>query len=79
MRPLLTQTEIRNFFDKRNSFQYVLGNASLLLNPLYTQCPLCRSIISLGHFNEILIKKDKLINHIELVHQSPINSPFKGW
>ena len=79
MRSLLTQTEMRNFFDKRNSFQYVFGNASLLLNPLYTQCPLCGSIISLGHFNEILIKKDKLINHIEVVHQSPINSPFKGW
>ena len=66
-----------NFLDKKNSLQYVFRNASLLLNPLYTQCPLCGSIISLGHFNEILIKKDKLTNHMELVHQSPINSHSK--
>ena len=45
MRSLLTQTEMRIFFDKRNSFQYVFGNALLLLNPLYTQCPFCGSII----------------------------------
>ena len=79
MKSLLTQTEMRIFCYKRNSLQYVFGNASLLLNTLYTQCPLCGSIISVGHFDELLIKKDKLINHMELVHQSPINSPFTSW
>ena len=47
---LLTRTELRNFFDKRNSFQYVFGNVSLLLNPLYTQCTLCESIDTLMKF-----------------------------
>ena len=40
--------------------------------------PLCGSVISLGHFNEILIKNDKLINHVRLVLQNPLNSPLKG-
>ena len=78
LRPTCSTTEMRNFFDKRNGVQYVFGNASLLLNPLYCQCPLCGSVISLGHFNEILIKNDKLINHVHLVHQNPLNSRLKG-
>ena len=41
LRPTCSTTEMRNFFGKRNGFQYVFGNVSLLLNPLYCQCPLC--------------------------------------
>ena len=78
LKPTCSTTEMQNFFYKRNGFQYVFGNASLLLNPLYCQCPLCGSVISLGHFNEILTKNDKLINHVRLVHQNPLNSPLKG-
>ena len=64
LRTTCSSTEIQNLFDKRNGFQYDFGNASLLLNPLYCQCPLCGSVTSLGHFNEILIKNDKLINRV---------------
>ena len=78
LRTTCSTTEIQNLVDKRNGFQYDFGNASLLLNSLYCQCRLCGSVISLGHFNEILIKNDKLINHVCLVHQNPLNSPTKG-
>ena len=76
MRLACSSTEMRNFFDKKNMFQHVFGNSSLLLNPLYAQCPLCGTVVSLGqqHFNDILIKKDHLINHIELTHLKPLNS-----
>ena len=77
LRPTCSTTEMRNFFDKRNGFQYVFWQCFLIIKPLYCQCPLCGSVISLGHFNEILIKNDKLINHVHLVHQNPLNSPLK--
>ena len=55
LRTTCSTTEIQNFFDKRNGFQYEFGNVSLLLNPLYCQCPLCGSVISLevGSHNPI--------------------------
>ena len=78
MRLACSSAEMRNFFDKKNMFQHVFRNSSLLLNPPYAQCPLCGTVVSLGHFNDILIKKDHLINHIELTHLKPLNSALKG-
>ena len=58
----------------------VFGNSQLLLNqPLYMQCPICGSIISLGHFNYILQKNDKMNLHLDKVHfKDPIRSSKRG-
>ena len=65
---------MRNFFDKRNQFIRVFGNVDLLLSPMQAQCCLCRTVVSLGHFNDILIQNDKLINPIKSIHAKPANS-----
>ena len=43
----------------------VYGSADLLLNPLFVQCPICAAVVLLGHFNDIMIKRDNLWQHIK--------------
>jgi len=52
----LTACELRKLFDKRAKVRKVYGSAKLLLNPLFVQCPICAAVVSLGHFNDIMIK-----------------------
>ena len=63
LKKLLTSQEVRKFFDKRAKVKKVFGSADLLLNPLSMQCPICEAVVSLGHFNYILIKKDHFVKH----------------
>lgn len=79
IRSLLTADEIRNFFNKRSKVRAVYGSGDFLLNPLMGQCPICMSLVSLGHLNDIIIKDDKLKTHIDLVHQKDSrNATHKG-
>ena len=78
LRMLCSKSEMRNFLDKRNQFIRVFGNADLLLSPVQAQCCLCGTVVSLGHFNDILFQNDKLINHIKSIHAKPANSSLKG-
>ena len=78
LRMLCSKSGLRNFFGKRNQFITVFGNADLLLNPVQAQCCSCGTVVSLGHFNDILIQNDKLINHIKSIHAKPVNSSLKG-
>ena len=55
LKSLVSKEEIEEFFEKRCQVREVFGNSHLLLNPLYIQCPICGSVISLGHFNDILM------------------------
>ena len=68
LRSLFLKTELAQLFEKRRSFKKIFGNESILLNPLQAQCPICGSLISLGHFNDIIQKNDKLYEHVRLVH-----------
>ena len=77
-RSKLTHKEKALMFRKRSIVLSVFGNADLLLNPLYFQCPLCGSLISLGHFNDIIQKDDKVYLHIEKVHYLQKDSKHKG-
>ena len=61
----LTACELRKFFDKRAKVRKVYGSADLLLNPLFVQCPICAAVVSLGHFNDIIIKRPNLWQHIK--------------
>ena len=74
LRMLCSKSEMRNFFDKRKQLIKVFGNADLLLNPMQAQCCLCGTVLSLGHFNGILIQNDKLRNHVKSIHAKPGNS-----
>ena len=65
---LLSTTEIRNFFKKREMFMVVYGSSKLLLNPMVVQCPVCRNLVSIGHINNIIVGNDKLIKHIKKTH-----------
>ena len=49
LRILCSKSEMRNFFDKRNQFMRVFGNADLLLNPMQAQCCLCGTVVSPGY------------------------------
>ena len=55
LKKLLTACELRKFFDKREKVRKVYGSEDLLLNPLFVQCPICAAVVSLGHFNDIMI------------------------
>ena len=55
LRMLCSKSELRIFFDKRNQFIRVFGNADLLLNPMQAQCCSCGTVAFLGHFNDSLI------------------------
>ena len=65
LKSLISKEEINEFFEKRSKVREVFGNSQLLLNPLYMQCPICGSIISLSHFNDILQQNDKMKLHLE--------------
>ena len=75
LRSLVSEEEGKEFFEKRCQVREVFGNSQLMLNPLYVQCPICGSIILLGHFNDILQKNDKMKPHLDKVHfKDPIRS-----
>ena len=78
LRMLCSKSELRNFSDKRNQFIRVFGNADLLLNPMQAQCCSCGTVVSLGHFSDILIQNDKLIYYIKSIHAKTANSSLKG-
>ena len=65
---LFTTQELNAFSKKRKTAMLIYGNSLVLLNPLFSYCPLCGCIISLGHFNEVSIKGDKLARHMQLIH-----------
>ena len=78
-RRIFRRWEIRSFFEKRKAFKIVYGNECLLLNPLHAQCPICGSLVSLGHFNDVMQKSDKLDEHIRTSHYAnPIRSSHRG-
>ena len=57
----------------------VYGSADLLLNPLFVRCPICATVVSLGHFNDIMIKRDNLWQHIKSFHvDDPVRSRYRG-
>ena len=68
LKELLTACELRKFIDKRAKVRKVYGSADLLPNPLFVQCPICAAVVSLGHFNDIMIKRDNLWQHIKSSH-----------
>ena len=79
LKSLVSKEEIKEFFEKRCQVREVFGNSQLLLTPIYMQCPICGSIISLGHFNDILQKNDKMKLHLDKVHfKDPIRSSKRG-
>ena len=59
LRCLCSKSELTQFFKKRHIMWLLCGNGDLLLNTMWAQCPICGSAISLGHSNNIFIKKDK--------------------
>ena len=63
---LFTKVYLNLFSKKRNTVMQVYGNSLLLINPLYAQCALCGNVVSLGHMNEMFIKGDKLVHHLNL-------------
>ena len=65
LKSLESKEEIKEFFEKLCPVREVFGNSQLLLNPLYMQCLIYGSIISLGNFNEILQKNDKMKLHLD--------------
>ena len=79
LKSLISKEEINECFEKRSKVREVFGNSQLLLNPLYMQCPIYGSILSLGHFNDILQQNDKMKLHLEKVHfKDPIRSSKRG-
>ena len=43
------------------------------------ECPICMSLVSVWHFNDIVIKDDKLKLHIDSAHhKDPLNATSKG-
>ena len=64
----LASKEKALIFRKRFAILTIFGNGQLLLNPLYFQCPICGTVISLGHFNDLVQKGDKVYPHINFVH-----------
>ena len=79
LKKLLMPHELRKFFDKRAKFWKVYGLADVLLNPIYAQCPICAAIVSHGHCNEIMIKRDNLLQHIKSSHvEDPVRSHYRA-
>ena len=79
LKKLLTACELRKFFDKRAKVRKVYGSADLFLNPLFVQCPICAAVVSLGHFNDIMIKRDNLWQHIKSSHVDDlVRSRYRG-
>ena len=79
LKKLLTACELRKFFDKRAKVRKVYGSADLLLNPLFVQCPICAAVVSLGHFNDIMIKRDNLWQHTKSSHvDDSVRSRYRG-
>ena len=78
-RRIFRRSEIRSFFEKGKAFKVVYGNEYLFLNRLHAQCPICGSLVSLGHFNDVMQKSDKLDEHIRTSHYAnPIRSSHRG-
>ena len=50
IRSLVMPSELKRFFNKKNDFLKIFGSDDVLLNPMYTQCLLCNSPISLKKF-----------------------------
>ena len=79
LKKLLMPHGLRKFFDKRAKFWKVYGLADVLLNPIYAQCPICAAIVSHGHCNEIMIKRDNLLQHIKSSHvEDPVRSHYRA-
>ena len=74
----LASKEKALMFRKRFAILTIFGNGQLLLNPLYFQCPICGTVISLGHFNDLIQKGDKVYHHINIVHYLQKSSWQKG-
>ena len=51
IRSSVMPSELRRFFNKKNDFLNCFGSDDVLLNPMYTQCLLRTSLISLSKFN----------------------------
>ena len=62
---IFSRTEGNVLFEKTQSFEVSFGNENLLLNPLHAQCHIYGCLVSLGHFNDIVRKSDKLYEHIK--------------
>ena len=78
IRSLLMPSELRRFFNKKNDFLNIFGSDDVLLNPMYTQCLLCNSLISLSKFNSVNTLFDKYIKHIKLAHAEDKVDVFKA-
>ena len=65
IRSLVMPSELRRSFNKKNDFLNIFGTDDVLLNPMYTQCLLCNSLISLSKFNSVNTLSDK---YIKLAH-----------
>ena len=75
---LLSCDDKRMLFQKSNECFQVFDSSNLLLNPLHFQCPICGSLISLGHFNDFLQKGDKVFQHLKSAHYEDTKSNAKG-
>ena len=76
---LFSKEELHMFFAKKLEVTLTSGNGHLLLNPFHIQCPICGSLISLGHTNNVIIKMDKRYKHIDFSHfKNPLKSTHRG-
>ena len=73
---LMTPTEICHLFEKRSAFAIIYGNGDLLVNDLYSQCPICVSIMSLEHFNDIIQRRAHMTEHIH-VHLRDLDNKIR--
>ena len=73
---LFTTQELNTFCKKRKTAMLIYGNSLVLLNPMFSYCPLCGCIKSLGHFNEVFIKGEKLARHIQLYPLQSTRTPY---
>ena len=71
-------SELKRFFNKKNDFLNIFGSDDVLLNPMYTQCSLFNSLISLSKFNSVNTLSDKYIKHIKLAHAEDKVDVFKA-
>ena len=78
IRSLVMPSELRRSFNKKNDFLNIFGSDDVLLNPMYTQCLLCNSHISLSKFNSVNTLADKYIKHIKLAHAEDKVDVFKA-
>ena len=73
LKSLISTTEKRNPFKKRHQVMTIFELSNPLLNPMQMQCPICGAITSLGHFNEVLQKNDKVYQYIKLTHLNALS------